>query len=84
MDNNKYWSNFKAADYIDISCFKCGKSSNKKINSIRVNIKRNGNYLCHKCIVTFNNKNKVADKLRSRRSMNKEPRLDDLFKAICK
>jgi GNAT superfamily N-acetyltransferase/predicted RNA-binding Zn-ribbon protein involved in translation (DUF1610 family) len=66
MDLSQYTSH----DRIDVACSKCGKVQNRKVVSIRYNVKKNSQYVCHQCGVKAVSPI-VAAKLRSRNLGNK-------------
>ena len=41
---------FPAKTRVEIACGRCGKIIDRVVNSIRVNVRRNGLFICHNCI----------------------------------
>lgn len=56
---------YKAADRINIECSRCKTVYNRKIISIRTNVKKNGSFICHKCR-NLDNVKRTAKKLKDR------------------
>lgn len=76
MNYELYWTNLKATEHANVICKMCNMTFNKKVNSIRVNIRNNGFYRCQRCQVATN-KDLVASKLR------KENSVRSITNAIC-
>lgn len=41
-----------ASESVEIACAVCGIIRTRKINSIRTNVRKNGRYICHTCVIT--------------------------------